>query len=218
MKLNARVYNQLTGEPFDTQEINGKIVEFHYMNETPFLFQYASKGRFAIWTSDGKNYRVLIEKKYYEYLKDFYQPEVNTIWLNFLEKVSGVSKRVNMWFIIPTLALYAIVAFIATAFFPEQMLSILLGLIVLVVISNMFQSRIVNKKVRDENLAAQGKIREYLGDEAFDQLIKSQDVHYQEYFKFEDETPVETSETLETTEASTEKLEDDSEQKDQKSE
>jgi hypothetical protein len=215
MKLNARVYNQLTGEPFDTQEINGKIVEFHYMNETPFLFQYASKGRFAIWTSDGKNYRVLIEKKYYEYLKDFYQPEVNTIWLNFLEKVSGVSKKVNMWFIIPTLALYAIVAFIATAFFPEQMLSILLGLIVLVVISNMFQSRIVNKRVRDENLAAQGKIREYLGNEAFDQLIKSQDVHYQEYFKFEDETSVEP---LETTEASTEKLEDANEQKDKKNE
>ncbi len=212
MKLNARVYNQLTGEPFDTQEINGKIVEFHYMNETPFLFQYASKGRFAIWTSDGKNYRVLIEKKYYGYLKDFYQPEVNTIWLNFLEKVSGVSKKVNMWFIIPTLALYAIVAFIATAFFPEQMLSILLGLIVLVVISNMFQSRIVNKRVRDENLAAQGKIREYLGNEAFDQLIKSQDVHYQEYFKFEDETSVET------VEPSTERLEDNNEQKDKKSE
>jgi len=218
MKLNARVYNQLTGEPFDTQEINGKIVEFHYMNETPFLFQYASKGRFAIWTSDGKNYRVLIEKKYYGYLKDFYQPEVNTIWLNFLEKVSGVSKKVNMWFIIPTLALYAIVAFIATAFFPEQMLSILLGLIVLVVISNMFQSRIVNKRVRDENLAAQGKIREYLGNEAFDQLIKSQDVHYQEYFKFEDETSVETVEPLETTETSTERLEDNNEQKDKKSE
>ena len=218
MKLNARVYNQLTGEPFDTQEINGKIVEFHYMNETPFLFQYASKGRFAIWTSDGKNYRVLIEKKYYGYLKDFYQPEVNTIWLNFLEKVSGVSKKVNMWFIIPTLALYAIVAFIATAYFPEQMLSILLGLIVLVVISNMFQSRIVNKRVRDENLAAQGKIREYLGDEAFDQLIKSQDVHYQEYFKFEDETSVETVEPLETTETSTERLEDNNEQKDKKSE
>jgi len=194
MKLNAKVYNQLTGEPFDTQVIDGKIVEFHYMNETPFLFQYASKGRFAIWTSDGKNYRVLIEKKYYEYLKDFYQPEVNAIWLQFLEKVSGISKKVNMWFIIPTLVLYAIVAFIATVFFPDQMLSILLGLIVLVVISNMVQGRVVNKRVRNENLGAQNKIREFLGNDEFDQLIKSQEVHYQEYFKFEEEVSAETDE------------------------
>lgn len=194
MKLNAKVYNQLTGEPFDTQVIDGKIVEFHYMNETPFLFQYASKGRFAIWTSDGKNYRVLIEKKYYGYLKDFYQPEVNAIWLQFLEKVSGISKKVNMWFIIPTLVLYAIVAFIATVFFPDQMLSILLGLIVLVVISNMVQGRVVNKRVRDENLGAQNKIREFLGNDEFDQLIKSQEVHYQEYFKFEEEVSAETDE------------------------
>jgi hypothetical protein len=175
------------------------------------LFQYASKGRFAIWTSDGKNYRVLIEKKYYEYLKDFYQPEVNTIWLNFLEKVSGISKKVNMWFIIPTLGLYAIVAFISTIFFPEQMLSILLGLIVLVVISNMFQSRIVNKKVRDENIGAQNKIREYLGNEAFDQLIKSQETHYQEYFKFEEDAPVES---IEPTEIPDEKLEENNDKKD----
>lgn len=215
MKLNAKVYNQLTGEPFDTQEINGKIVEFHYMNDTPFLFQYASKGRFAIWTSDGKNYRVLIEKKYYEYLKDFYQPEVNAIWLGFLEKVSGISKKVNMWFIIPTLALYAIVAFIATVYFPEQMLSILLGLIVLVIISNMVQGRVVNKRVRDENLGAQDKIRAFLGNDEFDQLIKFQDVHYQEYFKFEEDTPVEAdADVLDVTE----ETENQDNQKDEKSE
>jgi hypothetical protein len=47
MKLNPKVYKQLTGEPFETQEINGKNIEFHYMNDTPFLFQFASKGRFA---------------------------------------------------------------------------------------------------------------------------------------------------------------------------
>ena len=193
MKLNAKVYNQLNGEPFDTQEINGKTVEFHYMNDTPFLFQYASRGRFAIWTSDGKNYKVLIEKKYYEYLKNFYQPEVNLIWLNFLENVGGISRKINMWFIIPTLVLYAIVAFVATLYFPDQMLSILLGLIVLVIISNMIQSRVVNSKVREQNLGAQNKIREFLGADEFDQLIKSQETHYQEYFKFDEEAPTDTS-------------------------
>jgi hypothetical protein len=68
MKLNPKIYKQLTQEPFDTQEINGKIVEFHYLNDTPYLFQFASKGRFAIWTSDGNNFKVLVEKRYYEML------------------------------------------------------------------------------------------------------------------------------------------------------
>lgn len=194
MKLNPKVYKQLTGEPFDTQEANGKTIEFHYMNDTPFLFQFASRGRFAIWTSDGNNYKVLIESKYYEALKDFYQPEVNLIWLSFLERVGTLSKKINMWFIIPTFVLYIVVAGVATMVFPEQTLPILLGMIILVVISNMFQGRLVNKKVREENKIAQDKIREFLGNERFDGLVKSQEDHYQEYFKFNEEQVEETQE------------------------
>ena len=59
MKLNPKIFKQLTAEPFETQIVDGKKVEFHYMNDTPFLFQYASRGRFAVWTSDGKDYNIL---------------------------------------------------------------------------------------------------------------------------------------------------------------
>jgi hypothetical protein len=203
MKLNPKVYKQLTGEPFETQNANGKIIEFHYMNDTPFLFQFASRGRFAIWTSDGSNYKVLIEAKYYEALKDFYQPEVNLIWLNFLERVGAMSKKINMWFIIPTFFLYIIVAGVATIAFPNQTLPILLGMIVLVVFSNMIQGRLVNKKVREENKIAQDQIREFLGNERFDGLVKSQEDHYQEYFKFNEE-PVVNQEEIEVVENSNE--------------
>jgi len=187
MKLNPKIFKQLTNEPFETQEVNGKIVEFHYMNDTPYLFQYASRGRFAVWTSDGQNYKVLIEKAYYEALNDFYQPQVNKIWLNFLERVSILSRKINRWFIIPTLATYVVVAGIASVYFPAQMLQILLGLIVVVVISNIFQSRLVNKKVKQENQSAQNQIRSFIGVEEFDLLVKAQEQHYQEYFKFNEE-------------------------------
>ncbi len=187
MKLNFKVYKQLTTEPFLTQEIDGKIIEFHYMNDTPFLYQYASRGRFAIWTSDGTNYRVLIEKTYYEALEDFYQVEVNKIWLGFLEGVSKLSKRINSWFIIPTLVLYVVIAGLATYLFKDYTLQILLGMIVLVVLSNMLQGRMVNKKVREENLKAQDLIRQQIGNERFESLIKAQEDHYQEYFKFQQE-------------------------------
>ncbi len=200
MKLNPKIYRQLTNEPFMTQEIDGKMIEFHYMNDTPFLFQFASKGRFAIWTSDGANYRVLIEQKYYDALEAFYKPEVNKIWLNFLESVGGISKKINMWFIIPTLVLYVIIAAFATFVFKEYTLQILLGMIVLVVISNMFQSRLVNQKVRDENLRAQDLIREHMGNEKFELLIKAQEDHYQEYFKFNEQQTEENTENQEVIE------------------
>jgi hypothetical protein len=208
MKLNFKVYKQLTTEPFLTQEIDGKIIEFHYMNETPFLYQYASRGRFAIWTSDGTNYRVLIEKTYYEALEDFYQVEVNKIWLGFLEGVSKLSKKINSWFIIPTLVLYVVIAGLATYLFKDYTLQILLGMIVLVVLSNMLQGRMVNKKVREENLKAQDLIRQQIGNERFESLIKAQEDHYQEYFKFQQEPENIDAESNQVEDDQVEKIED----------
>lgn len=208
MKLNFKVYKQLTTEPFLTQEIDGKIIEFHYMNETPFLYQYASRGRFAIWTSDGTNYRVLIEKTYYEALEDFYQVEVNKIWLGFLEGVSKLSKKINSWFIIPTLVLYVVIAGLATYLFKDYTLQILLGMIVLVVLSNMLQGRMVNKKVREENLKAQDLIRQQIGNERFESLIKAQEDHYQEYFKFQQEPENVDAESNQVEDDQVEKIED----------
>lgn len=186
MKLNSKVYKQLTNEPFEKHEINGKTVEFHYMDDTPFLTQFASRGRFAVWTSDGNDYKVLIESTYYEALKPFYQYDVNVIWLGFLDKVSAISKKINMLFIIPTLALYAIGAILTFVFFEEYTLQILLGLIIVVFISNMVQSKVVNNKVRAENQRTQDLIREHIGQAQFDELVKAQEEHYQKYFKFEE--------------------------------
>ncbi len=208
MKLNMKVYKNLTSSPFETQKINGKTVEFHSMNNTPFLFQYASKGRFAIWASDGVNYKVLIEDKYYEAMKDFYQQPVNEIWLGFLGKIGGINKKINMMFIIPTLFIYAIVAILTSIFWDDQMLQVLLGLLVVIIFSNMIQNRIVSKKVREENAAAQDRIRQHLGVEEFDQLIKRQEAHYQEYFKFNEEVSEEEVEIEE-------KIEVEAEEKDE---
>ena len=213
MKLNSKVYKQLTNEPFEKQEINGKTVEFHYMDDTPFLSQFASRGRFAVWTSDGNDYKVLIESTYYDALKPFYEYDVNVIWLSFLDKVSSISKKINMWFIIPTLALYAIGAILTFIFFEEYTLQILLGLIIVVFISNMVQSKVVNQKVRAENQMTQDLIRQHLGQSKFDELVKAQEEHYQQYFKFE-----EISETNETAdqEAEAKPIEDEQQEESDK--
>ena len=57
----------------------------------------------------------------------------------------------------------------------------------MVVISNMIQGQIVNKRVRKENQAAQDEIRRYLGEEGFSDMVQKQEDHYKAYFKFEDE-------------------------------
>lgn len=197
MKLNAKIYRQLTNEPFLTQDVDGRIVEFHYMNDTPYLIQYAGRGRFAIWTSDGQNYKVLIEKTYYEALEPFYQLGVNQIWLNFLEGVSKQNKKINAMFIYPTLILYVIIAVLATFLFKDYTMQILLGMLILVVVSNMVQGRIVSKRVQSENLRTQGLIRDFLGHEVFDGLVKAQELHYQAYFKF-DEEPIQEEQAEES--------------------
>lgn len=210
MKLNPRIFKQLNQEPFLVQKVNGKQVEFHYMDESPFLFQYASKGRFAVWTSDGKDYKVLIQSTYYQALEDFYTPEVNTIWLNFLERISQLSKKMNLIFMIPMVLLYTVIGLLTMIYFEDNLWTVLLGLLVLVFVSNMVQSTLVSKKARAENQKAQMEIKMLIGEQRFNELVDAQEEHYKNYFKFdEDQTEDVVEEVIDQIEENNEKLNED---------
>lgn len=208
MKLNPKVFKSLVGEPVEVQEIDGIRVEFHYMNDTPYLAQFAARGRFAIWTSNGKDtYKVLIEKKYYEALKPFYEKGVNQIWLSFLTKVGNMSRKINLYFFIPTM-LFALVAVgLFSYFLPDQFIILLVVMFAAVMFINVFQSRYINKKVQAENEATQVEIKKYVGEDVFNELVKNQEEFYQEYFKVEEpETPADAEEnTAEVIDAEVEK-------------
>ncbi|MFP4177601.1 MAG: hypothetical protein ACLFTZ_02445 [Acholeplasmataceae bacterium] len=191
MKLNTKVYKYLADkEPFETQEIDGKKVDFHYMNDTPFLFQYGSKGRFAIWASNGQDYKVLVEKSYYDVMKDFYQRDVNAIWLNFLERISVINRRINLMFIIPTLLIYLVIAFVASLYFQDNLFVVLLILLGTLIVTNVIQNRIIGRRVREQNREAQDAIRKHIGQESFEKLISAQEEHYRTYFNFDEEDRV----------------------------
>ena len=98
MKMNNKVFKYLTGEPFLVQELNGKQVELHYMNDTPFLQQYVPRGRFYIWSSDGRNYKLLIEKGFYEKMDYFFKEEINEVWLNYLDEISEMNSKMSRIF------------------------------------------------------------------------------------------------------------------------
>jgi hypothetical protein len=65
MKLQYAIFKQLN-EPTETQQTDGKTVEIHSMNNTRYLSRFAGKGQFAVWTSDSKSYKLLVEDGYYK--------------------------------------------------------------------------------------------------------------------------------------------------------
>ncbi|MDA0871383.1 MAG: hypothetical protein O2987_00680 [Firmicutes bacterium] len=183
MKLNPRVFRKIITQPFETQQLGSRTVEFHSMNESLFLETYGKRGRFAVWTAEKNVYRVLIETSYYDAMKDFYQENINTIWIDFLERVTQKNKKINLMFIIPLMVTYLLAAIISSLYFPNEVFTVLLGILVVVFISNMFQNRLIRKSVADENIATQNLIRETMGEYKFNRLVEAQERHYKSYFQ-----------------------------------
>ena len=183
MKLNPRVYKKIATQPFETQQLGSRTVEFHSMNDSLFFETYGKRGRFAVWTADQNTYKVLIETSYYDAMKDFYQENINTIWIDFLERVTQKNKRINLMFIIPLMVTYLLAAIISSLYFPNDVFTVLLGILVVVFISNMFQNRLIRKSVQDENVATQNLIRETMGEKKFNKLVEAQERHYRTFFQ-----------------------------------
>ena len=183
MKLNPRVFKKIATQPFETQQLGSRTVEFHSMNDSLFFETYGKRGRFAVWTADQNTYKVLIETNYYDAMKDFYQENINTIWIDFLERVTQKNKRINLMFIIPLMVTYLLAAIISSLYFPNDVFTVLLGILVVVFISNMFQNRLIRKSVQDENVATQNLIRETMGEKKFNKLVEAQERHYRAFFQ-----------------------------------
>jgi hypothetical protein len=211
MKLNPRVFKKIITQPFETQQLGSRTVEFHSMNDSLFLETYGKRGRFAVWTADQNVYRVLIETSYYEAMKDFYQENINTIWIDFLERVTLKNKKINLMFIIPLMVTYLLAAIISSLYFPDDVFTVLLGILVVVFISNMFQNRLIRKSVQDENIATQNLIRETMGEYKFNRLVESQERHYKAYFQVPENENVISEETQTDT---TPQIEETTEDKD----
>jgi hypothetical protein len=192
MKMNNKVFKYLTGEPFLVQELNGKQVELHYMNDTPFLQQYVPRGRFYIWSSDGRNYKLLIEKGFYEKMDYFFKEEINEVWLNYLDEISEMNSKMSRIFLLGSMGLSLVIIVLATLFLPEDKLFLgIIAALVITFIGNAIHSRKANAQMREKNDKAQMQIKELLTEEGFRKLLKDQEEYMKEYFKFEEDEEVE---------------------------
>lgn len=187
MKLNYKVYQTLT-EPVETQEADGRVIEIHYMNDTNYLARYAGRGQFSVWTSDGKLFKLLIEKGYYEALKPLFDAKVNGIWITFFEQVQKIRMNVFRKILMPIL-LAALVVVSVFSFVPQLAdfrMYVLLAMLVIILFINVFQSSYMRRKVEGVRTVAVTDIKDHLGQELFQDLVKRQEKYYEEYFKFED--------------------------------
>jgi|GEM_PF-388638 len=211
MKLNYRVYKKLVDEPFLIQEINGKEVGFYYMNDTPFLQQFVMRGRFYVWTSDGNNYKLLVERGFYEKVSYFFDTKINEVWLNFLMDVTKLNSKMSKTYLFASLGISIAVVFAFTlipALQPHLTWGIV-GALVVTLIGNVVHSNKVNNIVREKNFQAQEDIRNILTEEKFEQFLNDQEEYMKEYFDFEDEEFAD--EEFENTEGEVLELEDSSE-------
>jgi hypothetical protein len=208
MKLNPKIYRTLTN-PVETQEVNGTTVDIHHMNETNYLARYAGQGQFAVWTSDGHDYKLMIERDYFETLRPLYSPKVNGIWIRFYERAGKVRSDIFFKLIGPVLllALAAIIVFATVPALKAYQTIVLIVTLGLVLVVNIAQSTLMKRGIEKARVEAVTEIKDEVGLDKFNELIDIQTKFYEEYFKFKEE-PVQTEvEQIDT------KVEDDLEQK-----
>lgn len=175
MKINKKLFDSLTREPNEVQIIDGKKLEIFFMTEEEKA-QFDAEGRYSMWTSDGKDFRFLVNEDFYNHgvIKEFYTQPVNTEWIRYVDTISKYQRKFLFTLMLPLMLVYIIVAVISIIYFQEYSLYILIGMMVVVFIVNAIQTKVVRTKMEQENDKTQRAIQEHITPEVYDQVAKDQ--------------------------------------------
>lgn len=187
MKLNERVFELLDGEPVEVQQLDDHTVEIFMLNDYPDIMQeFINKGKFAVWSSvDGTNYRLAIEKDYYENLNALYSNKVNNVWLRFWDECDAHSKKFTRRVVIPGTIL-AIVAFVLISILLRNNpigTYLIIGLAALYMIIVLVFRKFTTKKINESNKNALDDIKKFLGAERFQELLDAQRKFMDDYYE-----------------------------------
>ena len=198
MKINPKIYNSVTTEPFDTQQLeNGVVIELHSLNQNEALFnEYAPKAKFAIWSStDSKTYRLLLEDTYYPRMRELYGRRVNQCMINFWDAVEKERGKIMKFVFIPvSVAVFAmlIVLMFLGGSLDETLQTVLMGVaLVGFIVVNVIVNKKIDGIVNKHNSEALEKIKNIIGHNRFEELLNEQQAHYDEFFGINDEEVVE---------------------------
>lgn len=170
-------------EPLEVQQLEGHNVEIYFMDDfNGVKEEFIAKGQFAVWASvDGVNYRVFIEKGYYEAVGELYTSPINQIWVDFWDKTDAISKKFSRRFIMPIM-IAAILLCIVSFFLPGWGNYVVIIALVVMFIGMIVSNSKTKKAIVAENIASRDLIIKHFGEKKFDKLIETQKEYMDEYY------------------------------------
>lgn len=218
MKLNERVFEVLNGEPVEVQNLDGHEVKIYILDGYPdVLNEFVNKGKFAVWSCvDGTNYKLAIEKGYYDELRELYSDKVNDTWLKFWDECEKISSTFSKKIVLPATAVIIVIFVVLMALsnkMPGKLGTYLtLGLAIFYVLVILILRKLTTNKINIANQNALAVIKKNLGEAHFNDLLERQRNYIDAYYdtlsakeeaeaSANEENVNELKETEETTEA-----------------
>lgn len=228
MKLNERVFEVLSGEPVEVQNLDGHEVKIYILDDYPdVLNEFVNKGKFAVWSCvDGTNYKLAIEKGYYDELRELYSDKVNDTWLKFWDECEKISSTFSKKIVLPTTAVIIVIFVVLMAIsnkMPGKLGTYLtLGLAIVYVLVILILRKLTTNKINIANQNALAVIKKNLGEAHFNDLLERQRNYIDAYYdtlsakeeaeaSANEENVNELKETEKTTEAEVEESNDNEE-------
>lgn len=203
MKLNERVFEVLNGEPVEVQNLDGHEVKIYILDDYPdVLNEFVNKGKFAVWSCvDGTNYKLAIEKGYYDELRELYSDKVNDTWLKFWDECEKISSTFSKKIVLPATAVIIVIFVVLMALsnkMPGKLGTYLtLGLAIFYVLVILILRKLTTNKINIANQNALAVIKKNLGEAHFNDLLERQRNYIDAYY----DTLSAKEEAEETTEA-----------------
>lgn len=218
MKLNERVFEVLNGEPVEVQNLDGHEVKIYILDDYPdVLNEFVNKGKFAVWSCvDGTNYKLAIEKGYYDELRELYSDKVNDTWLKFWDECEKISSTFSKKIVLPATAVIIVIFVVLMALsnkMPGKLGTYLtFGLAIFHVLVILILRKLTTNKINIANQNALAVIKKNLGEAHFNDLLERQRNYIDAYYdtlsakeeaeaSANEENVNELKETEETTEA-----------------
>lgn len=205
MKINQKLFvlgdNQT---PIEVQEFDGRKIELFYLEDEVVKTDFINKSQFAVWSSvDGRNYRLFLEEGYYNAVPKLYSKNVNEIWVNFWDTTEAITQKTSRFILIPMMVV-CIGLCIASFFIPGNTASyIIIGILIAAFIAMIIVNSMTRKKVMAENIKSRDLIAKDLGQDEFDNILKTQkdymDAYYQAMYPEDGSDEEETEEATDVT-------------------
>lgn len=182
MKVNYKIFQKLNREPDIVQDIKGKKYKIYLSNEDE-QNNILKNQVTSIFTSNNIEYRVLVERKAYEYKinKLYYEKNLNEVRINFVGKVTKL-QRCSLFFVMLPVSIILIIAVslilalnskIKNAGGANDSIWLISSLMALVFSISISINKFIKFKVNKYSSEMESKIENILGKERLNELSKS---------------------------------------------